>query len=305
MDALTRRTSRALLGRVGVVALSAVAMLALPAPARALQLSDPPSEIRAGVTLRVTLVSARKEPTRQCTVATTGFRRTFSVAETQTAQLALKLNRRLRNASYRVRLRCSDHADALLDVRVNVPRKWRDKRRRAPVQAAQITVRARAESDCARVAAGECDDPPPTLAERLQALSPRVVTWTDALPIDLTSGRVALLHYWGGCPTCTGDPRYEQIQSWADAHPDVRVVAVSCLDSFHESWLQAHPSWTRPHGFPILVRDAGDGEFRTCVDQHFAHFGLTHFYATQAFLEDGRRVFDPDWSAGWPTPNYA
>lgn len=78
------------------------------------------------------------------------------------------------------------------------------------------------------------------------------------------------------------------------------MIAVSCLDSWHEEWLRSHPSCQ--HGFPIHVRDGGDMDgFRPCIDQHFAHYGLN---AIQAFLENGVQVLQPDWSDGWPTERY-
>lgn len=262
--------------------------------------------MRAGATVRIVLVTARKEAPQQCTITATRLRHVFAIGEAQTAHIVVKLNRHLPRSSYRIRIRCSGRPKQHYDVRVKVPRRWRGNRRAKPVRAVRVTVRDRVPADCQRLASGDCDDPPPTLAEHLQEISPRVRTWTDAFPVDLTTGRVALVHYWGGCPTCYGDPGYDGIQAWADAHPDVRVVAVSCLDSWNEDWLSAHPSWRRPDGFPILVRDTGGtGDFTTCVHQFFAQFGLRDFYATQSFLENGVGVGVPEWAAGWPTELYA
>jgi peroxiredoxin len=78
------------------------------------------------------------------------------------------------------------------------------------------------------------------------------------------------------CPTCQESKADFKYQAWADAHPDVQVVGLTCDDPT-TAWLWAHRhGWT----FPVLanggtVLSGGYADYTACFDKVYKPLGMT------------------------------
>ena len=260
-------------------------------------------------------VSARVEGVSSCRLAIGGQRRTVRLDATARYDVAFRyrVGRSARPGRYAATLACGTRQRTLrLRVRAASSR-GTAKARRGRLLQGPIRVSAQRSPDPAPpadpAAPGPAGTAPPTTegagapATSTTGDGPRgtrVRTWTFDRPFAIpATGPVALVHFWAGCPTCNSEPGYAQLQDWADAHPEVAVIAFSCMRDLHAQWLEKHPSWRREPGFPIYLPGGDVGAFDTCIRRIGS--GLRPVYHTNAGLVDGQvQLFTAPWFTDWP-----